>query len=220
MVEFEQMSEAIPFWGLLSEQEKKELAYSANARSFAAGSCIHDANQACLGVFFVTKGAARAYMLSEEGREITLFRVEEHESCVLSASCVLPLITFDIIVDAIEEVDLLVIPSDYFSKLIDRNVAVESYTYKQAALRFSEVMWVMQQQLFMSLDQRLALFLIDEIARTGDTRIKATHEEIAKNIGSAREAVSRMLKTFAADGLVELFRGGVLVLDKQRLRAL
>ncbi|MGI6105344.1 MAG: Crp/Fnr family transcriptional regulator [Raoultibacter sp.] len=220
MVEPETFSTVVPFWEHLSEQDKKELASISSIQSYGAGACIHNADQACIGVFFVLSGFARAYMLSEEGREITLFRVEKHESCVLSASCVLPLVTFDILVVASEKAELLVMPADYYSKLLERNVAVEAYTYKQATIRFSEVMWVMQQQVFMGLDRRLAIFLLDEIDRTGEARINATHEEIARNIGSAREAVSRMLKTFADKGLVELFRGGVVVLDKRGLREL
>lgn len=216
----ETIARVVPFWDVLGEQEKTDLIRVSSVQSFEAGACIHNADQACIGVFFVISGHARAYMLSEEGREITLFRIEEQESCVLSASCVMPLITFDIMVDATTNAKLVVLPSDYYSRLMEQNLAVESYTYQQATIRFSEVMWVMQQQLFMSFDQRLAVFLLDEIARTGNDRIDLTHEEIARNIGSAREVVSRTLKTFATEGLVESFRGGVQVLDKQRLRAL
>lgn len=220
MVEIEVLEKVIPFWNNLTEKEKKELTHVASTRSFVAGSSIHDANHACIGVFFVRLGSARAFMLSEEGREITLFRVEQKESCVLSASCVMPLVTFDILVDTQDDAELIVVPSDYFSTLMAQNISVEAYAYKQATTRFSEVMWVMQQQLFMSFDRRLANFLLDEIARTGNDRINLTHEEIARNIGSAREVVTRTLKTFTAEGIIETFRGGLVVLNKQRLRTL
>lgn len=219
MVETKIISSLVPFWDDLGKQEKAELAQVASVQSFSTNECIHDADQACIGVFFVLSGSARAYMLSEEGREITLFRIEEKESCVLSASCVMPLITFDILVEASEDTELVVLPSDYFGKLIAHDQGVESYTYQQATIRFSEVMWVLQQQLFMSFDKRLAIFLLDEIARTGEERIDLTHEEIARNIGSAREVVTRTLRNFSSKGLVESFRGGLLVLDKQGLRA-
>lgn len=217
MVDVETMIEAVPFWGFLSDSEKKEIAYLSTVQSFAAGSRIHDGDQSCLGVFFVVHGLARAYMLSEEGREITLFRVEENESCVLSASCVLPMITFDIFVEAREDTQLVVVPSDCFSRLMEVNSAIEAYAYKQAAQRFSEVMWVMQQHLFMSSSKRLALFLLDEVSRTGDSYIGLTHEEIARNIGSAREVVTRTLKSFANEELVELSRGGLRVLNARQL---
>lgn len=220
MVEIETMGSVVPFWDSLSEQEKRELAQTSHIQSFTANECIHDANQACIGVFFVLTGSARAYMLSEEGREVTLFRVVEKESCVLSASCVMPLVTFDILVEASEYTELIVLPSEYFGRLIADNPVIESYTYKQATMRFSEVMWAMQQLLFMRFEKRLAIFLLDEAARTGDKRISLTHEEIARNIGSAREVVTRTIKSFASAGLVESFRGGVVILDRQRLLAL
>lgn len=220
MVEKDTLIKVIPFLSQLEVKESEALAQIARVRSFEAHSIIHDAHQSCIGVFFVLQGSARAYMLSEEGREITLFRIEEGESCVLSASCVMPLITFDILVEAYEETTLVLIPADYYSALMTRSVSVEAYTYKQATTRFSEVMWVMQQQLFMSFDARLAIFLLDEGVRVGSNRINLTHEEIARNIGSAREVVSRTLKTFASRGLVELHRGGLVIIDKQNLREL
>lgn len=217
MLEHDILSSAVPFWDSLTKQEQEGLAQISRLQSFASGDIIHDANQACIGVFFVLSGSARAYMISEEGRELTLFRIKERESCVLSASCVMPLVTFDILVEAAEDTELLVIRSDFFGALITSNVHVEAYTYKEATTRFSEVMWVLQQQLFMRFDQRLAIFLLDEAARTGDERISLTHEEIARHVGSAREVVSRALKQFAAEGLVEPFRGGLVITDKAGL---
>lgn len=214
------IAKLVPFWNNLSEEEKRELSVFSQEQSFIKGSYIHNAEQACIGVFFVKSGRARAYMLSEEGKELTLFHIQEQESCVLSASCVMPLITFDILVEASTETTILILPSDYYSRLMEQNPAVESYTYKQATIRFSQVMWVMQQQLFKSFDQRLAAFLLDESTRTRSNRINLTHEEIAKNIGSAREVVSRTLKDFSTKGFTESFRGGVLIVDEQRLRKL
>ncbi len=91
---------------------------------------------------------------------------------------------------------------------------------KQLSAGFSDVMWVMQQILFMSVDKRLAIFLSGELSRTGSDIIPLTHEQIAKYIGSAREVVSRMLKYFANEGIVEVSRKGVKVLDKERLHSL
>jgi len=81
-------------------------------------------------------------------------------------------------------------------------------------------MWVMQQILFMSTDKRLAVFLTDEAARTGSSTIGLTHEQIAKYIGSAREVVSRMLKYFSTEGIVEVSRKGIKITDKEKLRQL
>ena len=156
----------------------------------------------------------------EEGKQITLFRIGEQESCVLAASCALTMITFDVFLDAASDTELLIIDSAFYAQLIEKNVYVEAFTYRQTAERFSEVMWVMEQVLFMSFDERLAVFLLDEVARTGSSALTLTHDEIAHHLGSAREVVSRMLKRFADDSLVALSRGKIEVKDKAGLRNL
>ena len=103
---------------------------------------------------------------------------------------------------------------------MSENVYLENFTYRLTTERFSDVMWAMQQILFMSFDKRLAIFLIDEAVKTGSDEIKMTHEQIARLMGSAREVVSRMLKYFSLEGLVELSRGGVKILDRSKLREL
>jgi CRP/FNR family transcriptional regulator len=105
-----------------------------------------------------------------------------------------------------------------FQKLMSSNVYVENFSYRSTIDRFSDVMWTMEQILFMSFDQRLSVFLLDESVKTQSDTIKLTHAQIAKYMGSAREVVSRMLKRFEADGLVQLTRGGIVLLDKKRLR--
>ena len=169
---------------------------------------------------FVRSGRLRAFMLSNQGREVTLFHVQPGECCVLAASCILPMITFDIALDAAEDSDLLVIDSHAFGTVSQENIHAEAFTYRQATERFSDCMWVMQQVLFMGLDARLAIWLLDEVARGGSRTIYATHDEIARHLGSAREAVSRMLKYFAREGLVSLSRGSVEIIDVKRLRRL
>lgn len=119
---------------------------------------------------------------------------------MLSASCVLDAVTFDVFADAEEDIRI--------------------FALETAVSRFSDVMWVMQQVLFMSMDKRLAIFLSDESARTGFDTVALTHGQIARYMGSAREVVSRMLKYFAGEGIVEVSRGGITILDKKRLRDL
>jgi CRP/FNR family transcriptional regulator len=173
-----------------------------------------------VGMLILLSGTLRVYMLSEEGREITLYRLYEGDVCALSVSCILEHITFDIHIDAETDCELLLINIQTISSLIAGNVYVENFTYKHATDRFSDVMWAMQQILFMGFDKRLAVFLIDEAAKTGGDVIKATHEQIARYIGSAREVVTRMLGLFAQDGIVELSRGEIRILDKAKLRAI
>jgi len=113
-----------------------------------------------------------------------------------------------------------VIKPSAFDQVQRENVYVEAFAYRKVTERFSDVMWAMQQILFMSFDKRLAVFLLDEIARTGGDTLRITQEEIARYLGGARESVTRMLKYFQQEGLVKLSRGEVTVLDRKGLRAL
>ena len=142
------------------------------------------------------------------------------EVCILSASCVMDAVNIDLYIDAEEDTEALCISAGIFRQLMQENVYVRCYAYQMTAERFSDTMWTMQQILFMSADRRLAIFLTDELAKTGGADLRMTHDQMAKYMGSAREVVSRMLKYFAQEGWVRLYRGGVQVLDKKKLQAL
>ena len=212
--------ERLPFWGRLSDGEKDLILTNAKTVSYQAGENIHSPANECVGVLLVKSGELRVYIVSEEGKEITLYRLNQEEVCILSASCLLSNITFDVFIDAEQDTEVLLINSVIFAELQSDNLYVENFALRSAVDRFSDVMWAMEQILFMSFDRRLAVFLLDEIAKTGADNIALTHEQIARYMGSAREVVSRMLKYFAGEGIVELYRGGVLIIDKQRLRKL
>ncbi len=209
-----------PEWARLSEAERAHLVASARRVSYKKGESIHRGALDCIGVLLLKKGGVRVYMLSEEGKEITLYRLSEGEMCVLSASCVLQTITFDVHIDAENDVEAVLISPDDYSDVCESNIYAECCSYKLLSDRFSEVMWAMQQILFMSFDKRLAIFLWDELAKNGSDCIELTHEQIAKYTGSAREVVTRMLRYFSEEGIVELSRGGVRITDRDKLRAL
>ena len=161
-------------------------------------------------------GQLRSYLLSEDGRDVTLYRLFGGEVCILSASCVMDAVNIDLYIDAEEDTEALCISAGIFRQLMQENVYVRCYAYQMTAERFSDTMWTMQQILFMSADRRLAIFLTDELAKTGGADLRMTHDQMAKYMGSAREVVSRMLKYFAQEGWVRLYRGGVQVLDKKK----
>lgn len=211
--------EIFPFWDRITDADRDYICQNSQVLHYPKGTNIHDGNE-CSGVIFVRSGSLRLYMMSEEGKDITLYRLHKGDMCMLSASCVLQAITFDVFIDAEEDSECFVISGPAFAAVSDRNPCIRIFSLETAVGRFSDVMWVMQQILFMSMDKRLAVFLADETARTGSDTIALTHEQIARYIGSAREVVSRMLKYFANEGIVEVSRKGVKVLDKKRLRAL
>lgn len=208
-----------PFWNNLDNKDKETLCRTAQHVHFDKGTHIHDGNE-CTGVILVKSGSLRLYILSEDGKEITLYRIFPGEMCMLSASCVLNTVTFDVFVDSEENSECIVIGGCIIEDLSVRFPEVKIFVLETALGRFSDVMWVMQQILFMSMDKRLAIFLLDESVNCKSDVISLTHEQIAKYMGSAREVVSRMLKYFSSEGIVEVSRGGIRILDKNRLRKL
>ena len=209
-----------PFWNKMERYDRETFLRSSYLIQFPKGTNIHDGNE-CTGVIIVKSGSLRLYLLSEDGKEITLRRLFPGELCVLSASCVFDTINFDIFVDSEENSECAVIGGCAYEDLARRMPDVKIFTLESALAVFSDIMWTMQQILFMSMDKRLAIFLLDEISKTGKDTVKLTHEQIAKYMGSAREVVSRMLKYFSSEGIISTSRSeGVRILDKNRLREL
>ena len=216
----ELFEKTFPFWHKMSDEDQQTFLRSSHHVHFAKGTNIHDGNE-CTGVILLKSGALRLYLLSEDGKEITLYRLFPGDMCILSASCVLNTITFDVFIDSEENSECVVVGGCAYEALANRLPEAKIFALETAVSRFSDVMWVMQQILFMSMDKRLAIFLLDEIAANGTDTVKLTHEQIAKYMGSAREVVSRMLKYFATEGLISTSRSeGIRILDKKRLRDL
>ncbi len=210
----------LPFWSHLTADQRALLVSGTSRRSFRAGENVHGRTGDCTGILLVLSGELRSYFLSEDGREVTLYRLLPGSLCILSASCVLETITFDVSIDAEVDTDLLVVRADVFNRLTKENIYMDRDVHKEAVARFSDVMWTMQQVLFMKLDRRLAIFLTEEVLDRGADTLRMTHDQIARHVGSAREVITRMLKYFAAEGLVELGRGTVTVTDPEGIRAL
>lgn len=218
--ELEYIKTRLDFWDKLSDSEKSMIENNIVNVSYDIGFNLHSTDNECLGVLLIKSGGLRVYILSEDGREVTLYRLAPGDICVLSASCILNSITFDVHIDAESKTDAYLINIGTFSILSNQNVYVENFAYRNTIERFSDVMWAMEQILFMSLDKRLAIFLLDEIAKANSTELHITQEQIAKYIGSAREVVSRMLKVFQSEGILEQSRGSIHIIDKEKLREL
>lgn len=206
-----------PFWKDLSTEDKEFLCTYSSQVHFEKEQSVHD-NTECNGLYIVKNGRLRLYMLSETGKEITLYRLSPGDICMLSASCVLQSITFDVYVDAEVPSDCYMINGSAFHSLSERIPAVKIFALETAVSRFSDVMWIMQQIVFMSMDKRLAIFLLNESDANGTNIITLTHEQIARHLGTAREVISRLLKHFSSDGILDVSRKGILITDKNKLR--
>ena len=211
------MSNRLPFWNLLTDKEKEILKDNTIERTYTKGSIVFDNSSSCLGLLNVISGQVRAYLVSDEGKEVTIFKLEDNDLCVLSASCIIKQITFDTQLVANEDTKVLIVPSNIIEDLAYMNIELRCYLYEKALARFSDVMWNMQELLFKGLDSRIANYLINQYERTDSTIIKVTHEEIANDINSAREAVTRILKLFVQYGLIKLQKGSIELVDVDAL---
>jgi len=201
-----------PFVSGLSSEDRKRFESSLQKRQFVRGTYLSSDRKGCLGLVGVTHGLVRAYITSESGREITLYRLHPGDLCLFTAKCAFNTLSFDIQLEALEDTEVFVVPSDVFAEITGRNVAAATYVNEIMTQRMDAVMWLMQQVLFNSFDQRLMDYLESECRSRNTNRLELTHDRIARDLGSAREVVSRMLKHFEEDGLIQLERGCITVL--------
>lgn len=210
---------SLPFYSRLSGNERALLSERLLLSRYPAGSSICSLEAQCLGTVFVKKGILRLYLLSGDGREATICRLRDGEVCLLSASCLMSAVTFDVQIEAETDCELYIIPSSAFAILMNANIFVENFAYKSMTERFSDVVAAMERMFFMSLRQRIAAFLLDEAAAQRQDCLSLTQEQLARAIGSAREAVSRNLKQMDSEGLIQVSRGQICILNKPALYA-
>ena len=207
-------------WDKLTADQQRWVSDSIQHRTIKKGTVVHNGSLDCAGLLLIESGQLRAYMLSDEGREITLYRLFDMDICLFSASCIMRSVQFEIIIQAEKDTKLWVIPPHVYKKLMEESAPVANYTSELMASRFSEVMWLVEQIMWKSLDKRLAAFLLEESAIEGTPTLKLTHEMIANHLGSHREVITRMLRYFQSEGMVRLSRGTVTLTDEDKLQAL
>lgn len=214
------LEDYFPVWDRMTDGERELLLGAAVKRSAPRGTLLHNGSADCVGLFIVRSGQLRAFILSDEGKEVTLYRLFERDICLFSAACMMKNIQFDLNIEAEKDSELWVISADVYRELMNSSLAVSNYTNQLMASRFSEVMWLMEQIMWKSFDKRLAGFLLEESVLTGGDTLQITHDKIASHLGTAREVVTRMLRYFQSEGLISLTRGSVELTDKKRLEAL
>ena len=214
------LAEVFPCWDQLDDEARGELGARVYERTFLKGQVLHQGAGDCAGLFLVKRGQLRVYILSEGGKEVTLYRLFPWDICLFSASCIMKNISFELYVEAEKNAEVFIVPAEVFERLTKRSLALTDYQAQLMAARFSDVMWVMEQILFVSFDSRLAGFLLEQSTIERSDVLPITHEEIARHLGSAREVVTKMLNYLAGDGMVRLSRGQVTLVDRAKLEEL
>ena len=207
-----------PIWNKLTAIQKQKISGSAVERTVKKGTMLHNGSMDCTGLLIVRRGQLRAYILSDAGREISLYRLFDLDICLFSASCILHSIQFEVTIEAEKETDLIVIPAEVYKGILEESAPAANFTNEIMASRFSEVMWLLEQILWKSFDRRLAGFLLEEAALEGTDSLKITHEIIGSHLGNPREVVTRMLRYFQSEGMVRLSRGAVEITDPEKQR--
>jgi len=209
-----------PVWSKLNPTQQTRILGSLMTRSIKKGTVIHNGSADCTGLLLVKSGQLRAYILSDEGREVTIYRLFERDMCLFSASCMMNSIQFEITIEAEKDSELWIIPPELYKELMEQSAPLANYTSEIMASRFSDVMWLMEQVMWKSMDKRVAAFLLEESSIEGTNQLKITHETIANHLGTHREVVTRMLRYFQSEGLVKLTRGAVEIIAPKRLEQL
>lgn len=212
--------ELFPIWEQLNAAQKERILGGLITRQVKKGTILHNGSMDCTGLFLIQSGQLRAYILSDEGREITIYRLFDRDICLFSASCIMRSIQFDVTIEAEKDTRLFIIPSEIYKSIMEESAPAANYTNELMASRFSDVMWLVEQILWKSLDKRVAAFLLEESSIEDSAELKITHETIANHLGSHREVITRMLRYFQGEGMVKLRRGSVTITDRAKLRQL
>lgn len=215
-----EFTQYLPFWNKLTPEHQQQIAAVIEYREVKKGTRIHDSSTECLGLVAVREGQLRSYILSEEGREITLSRLFSYDVSLLSASCVIPDLQMNVMIEAEKDTAFWSVPAWLFKRLMENSLPVATYSQALLSSNFTELMWLVEQIMWKSFDKRLAGFLLEEIQVEDTAILQMTHEKIANHMGTAREVVTRMLRYFQSEGMVKLTRGAIEVTDAKKLQDL
>mgnify|MGYP001035165771 CR=1 FL=1 len=215
-----EFAEYFPVWDHMTPQQQQAISAGLVSRSVKKGTILHSGGTDCTGLLLIKTGQLRAFILSREGREVTLYRLFDRDICLFSASCMMRSIQFDVAISAEKDTRLWIIPSDIYRPIMERSAYVANYTNEIMASRFSEVMWLMEQVMWNSMDKRVAAFLLEEASIEDANRLRVTHESIANHLGTHREVITRMLRYLQNEGMVRLSRGTVELTDRAKLEVL
>lgn len=204
-----------PFLKNAPGEVKQQLLQHAVVKQVPAGEIICWEGDRCSQLALILSGSVRVYKVGENGREITLYRIEENESCILTASCILSQTRFPAIAVVESPVQAVLIPAPILRDWVERYEVWRDYVFGLLSRRLSTVIATVEEVAFRRVDARIAEFLASLTEKQVELRI--THQEIAFELGTAREVVSRILKDFEQEKIIALSRGAITILNRPAL---
>lgn len=199
----EEFLRSFPVFKKASGRVLQDLLDASRHALIPAGAQIYQEGDACSAIAFVLSGEIRVYKIGQTGREITLYEIGPGETCILNASCILSGQTYPAFAVSLSEVQVVMVPSDVFRRLVSEDEIVRTFVFALLSRRLSGVMELVEEVAFRRMDERLNEYLIE---RSENGRLESTHQRIANDLGTSREVVSRLLKDLERSGRIGLSR--------------
>ena len=213
----ERLVEIFPFFATLPLGSREDILSRAVSKTLAHKQVLVSGGAECAFLPFVLEGTLRIYKASEGGREITLYRIERGESCILSATCILNGGGFPAIAEAEGDTEVVLIPARLFARLVEDNGHWRRFMFDLYAKRLENLLTLVDEVAFHHIDSRLAAHLVRQ-AGPRQKVVTRTHGEIAAELGTSREVVTRILSDFEAQGLIATARGRIRIRKPDALR--
>ena len=211
---------SLPFWPDLPEKAREQILQKVIKKTFPQGERLYYGGGECAGLELVNSGRVRVFITSPSGGEITLYRLLPQNVCILSASCMIRGLDVEIQMEMEQDSTIYILPENIFEAMNQEYPAIKNFTLEMVSSRFSDVMWIMNQLVFSNTGSRLAQAVLEHGRLAGSDSFPVTHDSLARDLGTAREVVTRLLKQFQEDGLVTLGRGRIAIKDPARLAKL
>jgi CRP/FNR family transcriptional regulator len=213
----ERISGALPILRRADPDLVREFMQKASLARIPAGRDVFVADNQVDMIALLISGRVRVYKVGGTGREITLYRFGHGESCILTANAILNHQTFPAIATVEQEAEAAMIPASDFLDWVNRYSLWRSFVFNLLSQRLSGVLDIVEEVVFRRMDTRLASFLLEH--SRGQNPIRITHQEIAAELGSSREVISRILEDFASQGFIQSRRGIIEIIDIESLRS-
>ncbi len=216
---FERISAAFPFLKDADAEIRDQVLAGAVITQIPKGRIIFLEGDECSQLALMLSGTVRVYKPAESGREITLYRLARGESCVLTASCIFSKSQFSAVAVTEEDVEAAIVPAGIFRNWINRYEIWRNYIFDLLSKRLAEVIATIEEVAFRRMDIRIAehLLRLAEADIADINEIRTTHHDIAMELGTSREVVSRILKHFEYEKLISLGRGTITIHDMKDL---
>ena len=211
------LASAFPFWEKLTKDQQNRMLQGVIGNHYVKGTMLHYGGKECAGVQIIYSGQARVFVTSAGGGEITLFRLLDGDVSILSAACMMRGMDIELDMELETDSEICTIPKCIYQKISEENAEVKDYTLEMISEKFSDIMWLFNQYVFSNVASRLAGSILEHRALAGTDLFSITHDVLARDIGTAREVVTRLLKQFQKDGLIKITRGKIEVLDSGKL---